>query len=145
MSFSVWKYSSTYIVRNQKQRCWRWFLVFLMGGHQSSYVSSRIRPKTSFLDDCQKQQDKCECFSVLITVSVVLVLKMRYSAGGGVHKSWSSWLCIFNPLLLSTAKVYSNVKYKHLLRFGGGRKAEESTRLAYTESWVPGTVRTLFV
>ena len=45
-----------------------WFLVFLMGVHQSSCVSSRIRVKVSLLDDNQGQQDKSECFSVLKSV-----------------------------------------------------------------------------
>ena len=65
---SVWKYSSTYIVRNEKQRCSRWVFVFLMGVHQFSYVPSRMLPKTSFLDDNQEQQPKCEYFSDLITM-----------------------------------------------------------------------------
>ncbi len=54
-------------VRNQKQWCWRWLLVFLVGEHQSSYVSSSMCVKTSFLDDNQEQQAKCEFFSVLIS------------------------------------------------------------------------------
>jgi hypothetical protein len=71
MCFRVWKYSSTYIVRNQKQWCWRWILVFLKGVYQSSGVSSRIRVKTSFLDDNQElhTQGKGECFSALMSVS----------------------------------------------------------------------------
>ncbi len=47
--------------RNQKQRCWRWLLVFLVGTHQSSYATSSMCAKTSFLDDNQEQQAKCEC------------------------------------------------------------------------------------
>ncbi len=53
--------------RNQKQECWRWLLVFLVGVYQSSYVPSRMRAKASFLDDNQEQQTKCEWFSVLIS------------------------------------------------------------------------------
>ena len=33
------------------------------------YVSSRMSAKSSFLDDNQEQQAKCECFSALITVN----------------------------------------------------------------------------
>jgi len=45
-------------------------LVFLVGAHQSSYASSRMCAKTSFLDDNQEQQAKCECFSVLISEDI---------------------------------------------------------------------------
>ena len=64
----VWKCSSTYSARNEKQRSWQWFLVFLMGAHQSSYGPSRMCAKASFLDDNQEQQAKCECLSARVTV-----------------------------------------------------------------------------
>ncbi len=65
---SVTKCSSTYNARNQKQRCWRWILVFLMCAHQRSCVSSRMRAKASLLHDNQEQYPKCECFSDLMSV-----------------------------------------------------------------------------
>ena len=42
--------------------------MFLMGDHQSSYVTSTIRVKASFLDDNPEEQVKYEWVSVLITV-----------------------------------------------------------------------------
>ncbi len=42
--------------------------MFLMGAHQISYVTSRMRVKASFSDDILEQQAKYECFSALITV-----------------------------------------------------------------------------
>ena len=42
--------------------------MFLIGVHQSSYVTSTMCVKASFLDDNLEQQPKYECFSVLITV-----------------------------------------------------------------------------
>ena len=79
-------------VRNQKQRFWRWRVVFLMGVHQSSYVTSTIRVKVSFLDDNLEQQAKYEWFSALITVrtrmsrtnQVVYCSATQYSSWGWV-------------------------------------------------------------
>ncbi len=42
--------------------------MFLMCAYQMSCVSSRIRVKTSLLDDNQGQYPKCECFSDLMSV-----------------------------------------------------------------------------
>jgi hypothetical protein len=42
--------------------------VFLMCTPQRSCVPSRMRAKTSLLDDNQEQYDKCECFSDLMSV-----------------------------------------------------------------------------
>ena len=55
---SEWKYSSPYTVRNQIQRFRRWLFVFLMCVYQSSYVSSRICAKESFLDDNQEHREQ---------------------------------------------------------------------------------------
>jgi hypothetical protein len=65
---SVRKYSSTCSARNQKQRYWRWILVFLMCVHQRSCVASRMCAKASLLDVNQEQYAKCECFSDLMSV-----------------------------------------------------------------------------
>ena len=93
----VWKWSSTYKVRNQKQRFWRGILVFVMGVDQRSYVTSTMRVKTSFLDDKQEQQVKYEWFSALITVRT-LRRKTRTNQVA---------LCFWCPVPLST--------YRHIV------------------------------